>query len=32
MDLQDGFFSNKDSFPITRAHQNVTETAVLNEV
>jgi G3E family GTPase len=32
MDLQDGFFSSKDSFPIPRAHQNVAETAVLNEV
>ncbi|MCL6462621.1 MAG: GTP-binding protein [Flavobacterium micromati] len=32
IDLQDGFFSSKDSFPIPRAHQNVAETAVLNEV
>jgi len=32
MDLQDGFFSNKDSFPIPRAQQTSTETAILKEV
>lgn len=30
MDLQDGFFSNKDSFPIPRAQQTTAETAILN--
>jgi G3E family GTPase len=30
MDLQGGFFSNKDSFPIPRAQQTTAETAILN--
>lgn len=32
MDLQDGFFSSKDAFPIARAYQNDKEIAVLNEI
>jgi G3E family GTPase len=32
MDLQDGFFSSKDAFPIDRAYQNDKEIAVLNEI
>ena len=32
MDLQDGFFSSKDAFPIARAYQNDKEMAVLNEI
>lgn len=32
MDLQDGFFSSKDPFPIPRAHHIDALTAVLNEV
>ena len=32
MDLQDGFFSSKDAFPIAKAHQNDKEIAVLNEI
>jgi G3E family GTPase len=31
MDLQDGFFSNKDPFPIPRATNKKTETAFLND-
>jgi G3E family GTPase len=32
IDLQDGFFSSKDAFPIARAYQNDKETAILNEI
>jgi G3E family GTPase len=32
MDLQDGFFSSKDLFPIARAYQNDKEMAALNEI
>jgi hypothetical protein len=31
MDLQDGFFSNKDPFPIPRATATTAETAVLHD-
>jgi hypothetical protein len=31
MDLQDGFFSNKDPFPIPRATTQKGETAYLND-
>lgn len=31
-DLQDGFFSSKDAFPIARAYQNDKEIAILNEI
>ena len=30
MDLQDGFFSNKDPFPIPKTYQNDRETTILN--
>jgi hypothetical protein len=32
MDLQDGYFSSKDPFPIPRAYHNDKATAVLNEI